>query len=92
MQVGVQRGSEKRRSCVRVDGILKRISRPGKGSAALRETLSGEAFRCECSSVAEELKALVRSNGRDVVRAAELDESRWCWRRHRQGQEMRSLL
>ena len=47
--------------------------------AALRETLGGEAFRCECSGVAEKLKALVRRNGRDDVRATELDESSWCW-------------
>ncbi len=52
---------------------MKRVSRPGQGSAALRETLGGEAFRCECSGVAEELKALVRRNGGDVDCAAELD-------------------
>ena len=60
LQVGLQRGSEECRPRVRIGGILKRIPRPGKGGAALREALGGEALGCECSGVAGELKALVR--------------------------------
>ena len=75
----MQRWVEKCWPRIRIDGILKRISRPGKSNAALREALGGKAIRCKRGGVAEKLKALVCRNGRNVVRSTELDEGSWCW-------------
>ncbi len=58
---------------------MKRISRPGKSSAALRKALGGKAFGRKRSGIAEKLEALVGRNGRDVVGSAELDEGGWRW-------------
>jgi hypothetical protein len=79
LEVGVKCRREKRRPRVRIGRILKRISRPGKSSAALRKALGGKAFGRKCSGVAEKLEALVGRNGRDVVSSAELDEGGWRW-------------